>query len=78
MDRFSNFSDDEIQKLLENKDADNTKRTYKVAKEVFYEYLNEKLGIPEPTEKSELAQVLKKFYVEARKKRWFVLQYGKP
>jgi hypothetical protein len=53
--------------LLENKDADNTKRTYKVAKEVFYEYLNEK-GIPEPTAKSELAQVLKKFYVEARKK----------
>jgi hypothetical protein len=43
------------------------KRTYKVAKEVFYEYLNEK-GIPEPTEKSEFAQVLKKFYVEARKK----------
>ena len=67
MDRFSNFSEDEIQKLLENKDADNTKRTYKVAKEVFYEYLNEK-GIPEPTEKSELSQVLKKFYVEARKK----------
>ena len=53
--------------MLEKKDADNTKRTYKVAKEVFYEYLNQK-GIPEPTEKSELAQVLKKFYVEVRKK----------
>jgi hypothetical protein len=36
MERFSNFSEDEIQKLLEDKDADNTKRTYKVAKEVFY------------------------------------------
>ena len=67
MDRFANFSEDEIQKLLENKRADNTKRTYKVAKEVVYEYLNQK-GIPEPAEKSELAQVLKKFYVEVRKK----------
>ena len=64
MDRFGNFSEDEIQKLLKNKDADNTKRKYKVAKEVFYEYLDQK-GIPEPTEKSKLAQVLKKFYVEA-------------
>ena len=65
--RFLNTSEDEIKKLLDDKDSENTKRTYKVAREVFYEYLNEK-GIVEPTEKSELAQVLKNFYVEARKK----------
>jgi hypothetical protein len=43
---------------------------YKVAKEVFYEYINEK-GIPEPTEKSELAQVLKKFYVSINAKKFY-------
>ena len=36
------------------------KRTYKVAQQVFHEYLLEK-GIAEPTEKSEIARVLKKF-----------------
>ena len=36
------------------------KRTYKVAQQVFHEYLLEK-GIAEPTEKSEIARVLKRF-----------------
>ena len=38
-----------------------------MAKELFYEYLKEK-NIQEPHDKKELAQVLKSFYVEARKK----------
>ena len=55
----------EIEKLLEDKDSENTKRSTKVAKELFYEYLKEK-NIQEPHDKKELAQVLKSFYVEAR------------
>ena len=38
-----------------------------MAKELFYEYLKDK-NIQEPHDKKELAQVLKSFYVEARKK----------
>ena len=57
----------EIEKLLEDKDLENTKRSTKVAKELFYEYLKEK-NIQEPHDKKELAQVLKSFYVEVRKK----------
>ena len=73
MERFSNFSEDEIQKLFEDKDVDNTKRTYKVAKEVFYKYLNEK-GIAEPTEKRELAQVLRNFMsMREKKDGWFTV-----
>ena len=65
--RFLSSSEDEIRQLLEEKDSKNTRRTYKVAQQVFHEYLLEK-GIAEPKEKSEIAQVLKRFYVEARKK----------
>ena len=50
---------------LEDKDSENTKRSTKVEKELFYEYLREK-NIQEPHDKKELAQVLKYFYVEAR------------
>ena len=48
----------------------NTKRSTKVAKELFADYVKEK-KLREPEEKKELAQTLKTFYVEARKK-WFV------
>ena len=56
-----------VRQLLEEKDSKNTKRTYKVAQQVFHEYLLEK-GIAEPKEKSEISRVLKRFYVEERKK----------
>ena len=65
--RFASSTQQEIEKLLEDKDSENTKRSTKVAKELFYEYLKEK-NIQEPHDKKELAQVLKSFYVEARKK----------
>ena len=45
----------------------NTKRSTKVAKELFADYVKEK-KLREPEEKKELAQTLKTFYVEARKK----------
>ena len=55
----------EIEKLLADKDSENTKKSTKVAKELFYEYLKEK-NIQEAHDKKELAQVLKSFYVEMR------------
>ena len=63
--RVTSSTQQEIEKLLEDKDSENTKRSTKVAKELFYEYLKEK-NTQEPHDKKELAQVLKSFYVEAR------------
>ena len=65
--RFASSTQQEIEKLLEDKDSENTKRSTKVAKELFYEYLKEK-NIQDPHNKKELAQALKSFYVKARKK----------
>ena len=58
--RFASSTQQEIEKLLEDKDSENTKISTKVAKELFYEYLKEK-NIQEPHDKKELAQVLKSF-----------------
>ena len=62
--------------LLEDKDSENTKRSTKVAKELFYQYLKEK-NIQEPHDKKELAKVLKSFYVKARKKDGEKTMYNK-
>ena len=37
--RFASSTKQEIEKLLEDKDSENTKISAKVAKELFYEYL---------------------------------------
>ena len=59
--RFPSSTQQEIEKLLDkDKDSENTKRSTKVAKELFYEYLKEK-NIQEPHDKKELAQVLNLF-----------------
>ena len=52
--RFASSTQQEIEKLLKEKDSENTKRSTKVAKELFYEYLKEK-NIQEPHDKKELA-----------------------
>ena len=52
-------------KIVEDKDSENTKKSTKVAKELFSEYVKEKI-LREPEKKRELAQTLKTFYVEAR------------
>ena len=62
--RFASSTELEIEKLLEVKDSENTKRSTKVATELFYECLKEK-KIQEPHDKRELAKVLKSFDVEA-------------
>ena len=54
-------------KIVEDKDSQNTKRSTKVAKELFANYVKDK-KLREPEEKKELAQTLKTCYVEARKK----------
>ena len=61
--RFASSTQQKIEKLLEDKDLENTKRSTKVAKELFYEYLKNK-NIQESHDKKELAQVLKSFYVD--------------
>ena len=61
--RFSSLTEPDIEKVVEDKDSQNTKRSTKVAKGLFADYVKEK-KLREPEEKKELAQT----YVEARKK----------
>ena len=56
--KFASSTQQEIEKLFEDKDSENTKRSTKVAKELFHEYLKEK-NVQEPHNKKEFAQVLK-------------------
>ena len=65
--RFASLTEQDIEKIVEDKDSQNTKMSTKVAKELFADYVKEK-KLREPEEKKELAQTLKTFYVEARKK----------
>ena len=65
--KFASLTEQDIEKIVENRDSQNTKRSTKVAKELFADYVKEK-KLREPEEKKELAQTLKTFYVEARKK----------
>ena len=53
--------------LLEDKDAENTKRSIKVAKQIWKDFLLEK-NVEELSEKRDLALILKLFHVDARKK----------
>lgn len=68
--RFAKSSEDEIQKLLQGKSSANTLKATKTAVKVFRDYLSEKgLDINfERHDKAQINAVLRKFYVEARKK----------
>ena len=59
----------DIEKIVEDKDSQNTKRSTTVANELFSDNMKEK-NLTEPEEKKQLAQTLKTFYVEARKKEF--------
>ena len=69
-ERFASVSLEELATLLEDKDSENTKKATKAAVALFSSYLQEKgqstdfVSLP-PTE---LCDILKQFYVEARKK----------
>ena len=56
-------------KIFEDRDSQNIKSPTEVAKELFADYVKEKKLI-QPEEKKELAQTLKTFCVEARKKEF--------
>ena len=52
--------------LLEDKDAENAKRSTKVAKQIWKDLLLEK-NVEEPSKKRDLALILKSFHVDASK-----------
>ena len=66
MSRFALFTEQDIEKIVEDKDLQNIKRSTKVAKELFTDYVKEK-KLREPEQKKQLAQTLKTFNVKARK-----------
>ena len=61
------MTEQDIEKIAEDKDSQTQKRSRKVAKQLFADYVKEK-KLREPEEKKELAQTVKTFHVEARKK----------
>ena len=67
--KFASLTEQDIEKIVEDKDSQNTKRSTKVAKELFADYAKEK-KLRKAGEKKELAQTFKTFYVEARKKEF--------
>ena len=59
--RFASLTEQDIEKyIVEDKDSQNTKRSTKVAKELFANYVKDK-KLREHEEKKELAQTLKTF-----------------
>ena len=64
--RFASLTEQEIEKIVEDKESQSTKRSTKVAKELIADYVKQK-KLREPEEMKELAQTLPKFYVEVRK-----------
>ena len=58
--RFASLTEQDIEKIVEDKDSQNTKRSTKVAKELFANYVKDK-KLRETEEKKELAQTLTTF-----------------
>ena len=50
--RFASSTEQEIEKLLKQKDSENKRRLTKIAKELFHEYLKEK-HVQKPEEKKD-------------------------
>ena len=67
--KFASLAEQDIEKIVEDKDSQNTKRSTKVAKELFVDYVKER-KLRKAEEKKEWAQTLKQFHVEARKKEF--------
>ena len=69
MPRFVSVSDEEVANIQKNKDTANTKKQTDIMKNVFVAYCDEKnikLNF-ETISKTELDDILTKFYVEVRK-----------
>ena len=65
--RFEQYDEEKISKLLEDRESQNTKKATKGSQSILKAYLQEK-KIPAPATVEDLAQVLRKFYAEVRKK----------
>ncbi len=68
--RFPDLSEDELSCLLEEKNSENTKKATKTAVSVFRQYLKERKISEDDIIRSKqiFANVLRKFYAEARKR----------
>ena len=67
--RFACLNDEEFDLIIQDKDSKNTIKATKMGVTIFREYLMEK-GLPnefERLDKSALATILSKFYLEVRK-----------
>ena len=69
------MTEQDIEKIVEDKDSEKQNWSTKVAKELFADYVKEK-KLREPEEKKELAQTVKTFHVEARKKGFVKCRFG--
>ena len=65
-----------IEKIVEDKDTQNTIRSTKVAKELFADYLKEE-KLSEPEEKKELTQTLKTYILCRSEKKRIRSMYNK-
>ena len=74
--RFASLTEQVVEKIVEDKDSQNTKRSKKVAKELFADYTKEK-KLREPEEKKELAQTLKKYILCQNQKGRIHSMYNK-
>ena len=64
-ERFASVSEDELCRLIEEKDSKNAKRVTKASVKIFNEHLQEKnLDEPHHDDKVTLANVLKRFYYQ--------------
>ena len=74
--RFASLTKQVNEKIVEDKDSQNTKRLMKVAKELFADYVKEK-KLRELEEKKELAQTLKTYILCRSEKERIRLLYNK-
>ena len=74
--RFASLTKQVNEKIVEDKDSQNTKRLMKVAKELFADYVKEK-KLRELEEKKELAQTLKTYILCRSEKERICLMYNK-
>ena len=67
--RFANLDSDDYEQLLNKKDSENTHKATRISVSIFKDYLREKnLNTEfEQLDKPDLANILRKFYLEVRK-----------
>ena len=74
--RFALLTEQVIEKIVEDKDTQNTEMSTKVTKVLFADYVKEK-NLSEPEEKKELTQTLKTYILCRREKEGIRSTYNK-